>query len=94
MANGKNPRTKVTKKDINESVSRFIAKLNLRLTKKGSYSYAGNHEALGLLIEEGWELIEAVKSNNDEHVAEELEDIGVGCIFAIAGMLAKNKIRR
>jgi NTP pyrophosphatase (non-canonical NTP hydrolase) len=59
-------------------------KLNYRMKQKGPQSYASVHEALGIITEEYKELIDAVQSNDRKHVMDELLDVAVGCIFAIA----------
>lgn len=55
-----------------------------RLQEKGNGIYASNHEALGIITEEYWELIEAVKDNDNYGIREELKDIAVGCLIALA----------
>lgn len=59
-------------------------KLSFRLQQKGYGTFTSSHEILGVITEEYHELIEAVKSNTLNEVKEELKDIAVGCIFAIA----------
>lgn len=59
-------------------------KLNSRIAQKGPYSYASVHEAYGIIAEEVKELLDAVQSNNRDHVMSELLDVAVGCVFAIA----------
>ena len=55
-----------------------------RLNQKGYGTFSSTHEVLGMITEEYYELIEAVKSNKMSDVKDELEDIAVGCLFAIA----------
>ena len=44
---------------------------------------ASSHEALGIITEEYYELIEAIKNNNDVATRSELIDIAVAAIFGI-----------
>lgn len=62
--------------------------LKKRLLKHGKKSFIGNHEALGVIMEEIFELTEAVKGNDDGKVLSELLDVGVGALFGIASMMA------
>lgn len=86
-------RKPVTKKSMNYAIDETLRKLVYRIEQKGGRSYSSNHEALGIITEEYYELIDAVKSNNNEHVKEELLDVAVGCLFAIASMKQKEKIQ-
>ena len=81
-------RTQITKDWIDEATTATYKKLYERLDKKGYGSYSGRHEILGIITEEFWELVEAVRSqpiSGDKNtVREELIDIAIGCIFGVA----------
>lgn len=77
-------RIKIRKKYIKYARRLLKEKLEYRIAQKGSHSYASVHEAYGLIAEEVKELLDAVQSNNREHVMAEMLDVAVGCIFAIA----------
>lgn len=69
-------------------------KMEMRIAKKGQFSHASRHESLGLIAEEYWELIEAIKGNDDEEILHELADVAVGCIWAIASMMEKEEFAK
>jgi len=80
-------RVHITKKIINEAVGRFKKIVAGRLYQKGSGAFINNHETLGIITEEYYELIEAVKTDDDEKVLHELQDIGVACILGWIGIV-------
>jgi len=51
----------------------------------------GNHESLGIITEEYWELIDACKQNDPVDVASELMDIAVGAVFGVASMMEREE---
>lgn len=59
-----------------------------RLDKHGRGALASNHEAQGILKEEWDEFKRAVTANDNQNVAEELIDIAVACVIAVASMVA------
>ena len=69
---------------IRNAYELFNDKLKYRLNQKGRLGYIGNHEALGIITEEYWELIEAIKSNDNAAVKAELIDLIVAAWFALA----------
>ena len=71
---------------LNDVMDAVNSKLAIRLAAKGSYSYMSYHEGLGIITEEFKELIDAVQSNDNAATNEELIDVAVGCIFALASM--------
>ena len=89
MAQPENPRVIVSSETSGIAVDDVVKALLKRLQQKGNSSYASNHEALGVITEEYFEYVDAVKNNDNQHVYEELVDIAVGCIFAVASMRAK-----
>lgn len=92
MANSENPRVLVEETALLTATQRIGNQLKERIEQKGSHSYASNHEALGLITEEYYELLKAVRKNDNENVKEELVDIAVGCIFALASMIQKEPV--
>ena len=60
--------------------------LQIRLKQKGFGALASTHEILGVVQEEVYELLLAVKDNNIQDVMKELEDIAVACIVGIASI--------
>lgn len=59
------------------------------MDKKGNHSFASIHEILGVITEEYYELIEAIKENNHEKILEELMDVGTVAQFGIACIKSK-----
>jgi len=55
-----------------------------RLEQKGYGKFASSHEILGIITEEYWELIEAVKSDNFKNIKHELNGIAIACILGLA----------
>ena len=90
MAAGENPRVYVSDEALLHAIETIGDSLKRRTEQKGRYSYASNHEGLGLITEEFLEYVNAITSNDNEHIKSELVDIAVGCIFALASMKAKN----
>lgn len=74
----------ITDENIKFTISIFKNALGIRLNEKGFGSFTSSHEILGVVTEEYWELIGAIKSNNQNSILHELMDIAVGCIFAYA----------
>ena len=82
-----NERIVVDKKTQMNATADVIDKLNQRLRDKGDLSFASRHEILGIVSEEFYELLEAVKNdNNPLGFRNELIDIAVACIFGVASM--------
>lgn len=62
-----------------------------KIEKHGRGAYVGNHEALGIITEEYWELIEACKQNDPVDIANELMDVAVGAVFGVASMMEREE---
>ncbi len=58
-----------------------------RIDEKGDGAYSGTHEAYGILAEEFKELLDAMHANDAESFRDELVDIAVACIIALASAL-------
>ena len=61
--------------------------VGLRIEKHGRGAFASNHEGLGVVTEEYFELVEAVKQNDDQNYAEEMIDLAVSGIFGLASKI-------
>lgn len=85
-------RNLVSDDTLNEVVHRLRNKMTDRLAQKGHYGFIGPHEALGIITEEYWELIEAVKNNGRDAFKHELLDVAVAAVFAYASALQDEKV--
>jgi hypothetical protein len=79
-------RTKVTEKNINESIKIIINKIHRKIAKNGGHTYESTHEIYGIIAEEYHELILELHSNRTEDFIFELEDLAVAAIWGIASM--------
>lgn len=79
-------RKQLTKLQVKFAVAHLNQKLLARLKQKGWGTFASSHEALGIITEEMHELTDAVQHNatGNAHVREELLDIAVAAVFAVA----------
>lgn len=86
-----NRRTLIKPGKVHEAVKETVDKLFHRLDNdKGYGTLASTHEIYGLLAEEMHELTVAVHENADDaELKEELKDLAVGAIFAIACINSK-----
>lgn len=73
-------------KHITLAFERIEGELHRRLEEKGKGSWLSSHEMLGIITEEYTELIHAVKSNIRFQLRQELLDLGVAVVFALACM--------
>lgn len=81
----KKHRKQITKRQVRNAVIETQTKLKRRLNnEKGWGTWLSRHEILGFAEEERFELCQAVHSDSLEDVKEELLDLAVGCIFAVA----------
>ncbi len=71
---------------VDDATSGILASLNRSREKHGTHEYASVHETLGIVAEEYYELIEAIKNGSREGIISELEDIAVGCLWGIASL--------
>jgi len=78
----------VHKIDVINGLKDLEIEVAKRLDEKGNGAFVSNHEILGCITEEYWELIEAVhnpklylKITNDASIKNELLDIAVAAIF-------------
>ena len=82
-----NKRHQLTELDMAIAVESVEDKLQFRMRQKGMGTYASLHEALGILQEEMTEFEDEVHAKNSrKNQIEELKDIAVGAIWAIASI--------
>lgn len=72
--------------ELEREISTVKSKLAKRMEVKGYGAYASRHEALGIIEEEMCELKEEVHGGANDEICEELQDIAVGCIVALASI--------
>lgn len=74
-------------KDLMEAITGIDKKMKFRLKQKGGRTYASVHEAYGIIAEEHKELLDAIHENEGhDAIVEELNDIAVACVIAIASI--------
>lgn len=67
-----------------DNILDIIAKeLEKKIKEKGPLSFSSSHECLGVITEEYYELIEAVKNNDDIDVINELKDVVISAIWGL-----------
>lgn len=74
----------VSKDNLEDVLYDLKTLIKSKIVKHGPRTYFNSHHALGVITEEYWELIEAVKSNDENRVLEELMDVAVACVWAAA----------
>lgn len=74
-----------------KAVEAMTVAMGRKIERHGRGAYMGNHEALGIITEEYYELIGAVQSNDPVNIAEETMDVAVGCLFALASQMEKEE---
>ena len=63
-----------------------------RLNKHGNGAFAGRHEAVGIIVEEYAELIDALRRDDDPGgFVMECEGIGVAAVLAMASMMQRGQ---
>lgn len=82
----------VETKHIIPALDAIETMLYQRLAKHGPGAFVSDHEALGVLVEEYDELIDAIRANDPAYVRNEWLDVAVVALFALAGMEAKTDI--
>lgn len=76
-------RHKVTKDTIEQVVETFKNKLQEQFNKKGKDCFASSHEILGVITEEYYELIEAIKKGDGDDIRNELYDVAISALFGL-----------
>lgn len=81
------PRPAIT----NEQIQRLLGHLEKSLIAKNDRhsgeGFVSSHEMLGVVTEEYYELVEAVKSNHPRRIQDELEDVLAACFFSLASYI-------
>lgn len=80
----KDHRKQIDASRLNIAIEQTVNKLFERLDEKGYGTWLSRHEILGFLTEEYTEAVEAVHSGTIGDLEDELKDLAVGCIFALA----------
>jgi hypothetical protein len=84
MAQVKEGRPPVSAITVSSAKDDLMDLLAHRLRTKGDGTFASRHEVLGIVTEEFYELLEAVKSESTDRLKAELLDVAVGCLFGVA----------
>lgn len=84
-------RPEATDKVLLAAIEALTVNVGRRIEEKGRGAFVSSHEALGVVTEEFHELVEAVRQNDPIETAEELMDIAVACIMAVASMMVKEE---
>ena len=80
-------RSMLKPKDLMNAIAGIQEKMDFRLNQKGGRTYASVHEAYGIIAEEHKELLDAIHGNEGhEAIIEELNEIAVACVIAIASI--------
>ena len=79
-------RRQVSDERLSRAIVVITEAMEERICKHGRGAFAGPHEIYGVLAEEHAELLDAVRANDYREVYNEVIDIAVGALFAIAGM--------
>lgn len=79
-----NKRKQISMKSVRDSLNAIGEKTEMRLKQKGHGAFVSSHEILGIIAEEYYELLDAVKKNDMKEIKEEILDIAVACHFALA----------
>ncbi len=69
---------------LEAAFARVETMMQKRLKQKGRLCYVSTHEALGVITEEYFEFVDAVKANDLDEFEKEVIDIAVGAVFACA----------
>lgn len=67
--------------DIDKALVKLKAEILRRTAEKGTAAFFDNHHGLGVITEEFWELVEAVKSNAHYKVRRESLDVAVAALW-------------
>jgi NTP pyrophosphatase (non-canonical NTP hydrolase) len=78
-----NTRLPIKRRHDLKAMNDLAGELTRRFVKHGTGAYASPHEALGIITEEMWELVEAVKLNDRSATRGELLDVAVAALVAV-----------
>jgi hypothetical protein len=85
-------RRELTDEVLLKAIELLTHQVGKRIEKHGRGAFVSNHEALGVMTEEYHELVGAVTSNDPMRVAEEMMDVAVSGVIAVASMVAGAKV--
>jgi len=85
-------RVPVSGDQVEAVLRRIMNNLVARAEKHGSLSYLSPHHTFGVLAEEYDETLEALRANDDESFAAELDDLAVVAIFGVASLIAQGRL--
>lgn len=85
------PKPKVSKQTIKQTFALLQEELQKRLEQKGDGIFVTPHETLGVVTEEYFELVEAIRTNDDEETVKELFDLTVASFFGVISLMTQNK---
>ena len=77
-------RETVRQESLEKAAAHLIEQLQRRINQHGYGAFSSRHEVLGVLTEEYLELVEAVRQNKLQDFEDELADLAVGALFALA----------
>jgi len=80
-------RHQIRKDQILEEHKRLLLQLIKRYGEKGQGIAVSRHEIVGLIAEEWNELLDALRSNDEDDFYGELQDVAVACLH---GMISIN----
>jgi len=86
-------RTELDKTQLDVVMADCKAELLSRIERHGNDSFVSSHECLGKLVEEMHELTEEVIANDPAAVEQELWDVAIAAIWAVASKRAANDWR-
>lgn len=78
-------RIQATQEEIDAVLARVKKELLARIEKHGHGKFVSRAEAMGILVEEYHETIEALHSNDTERFLDEMMDVAVTGIWANVG---------
>jgi NTP pyrophosphatase (non-canonical NTP hydrolase) len=65
-------------------VSKFFARLEEKRKDKGDHVLCSSHEALGIVLEECHELLDACRAGQLDKFEDELFDVMIACVVSLA----------
>lgn len=81
-------RPQVSQENLLKANELVVLAVGKRLNQHGHGAFVGPHEAESICREEMNELTSAVHANDDQATLEELLDLAVAAVFAVASMVA------
>lgn len=81
----------VSPASIEKASAAVIAHIFKMMTKHGPQAYASRHESLGVITEEYFELVDAIKANDGIEFDAEALDLACAAMFHLAGLFERAK---